>query len=222
MLYIGSSVSEKCRSTLKKLNIAFTVMPDNPALPSPLCSHPDMSAIDICGRLFSAMEMARFFGCCDTRESFGNKYPRDVLFNGFTICNRLFCNEKSFSKAVIEFAKENCIKTVNVNQGYAKCSCVVLGNAGIITADRSIANAAKDICNVLLISEGGILLPPYDYGFIGGASFVLGSAVYFFGDIGKHKDCKEIIDFISECGFTAISLSDEPLSDCGGAIWKND
>ena len=219
MLYIGSLVSDKCRSTLEKLNIPFAVMPDNPYLPSPLCSHPDMSAVNVYGKVFSSGELAKFLDCADTSEKFGEKYPKDVLFNGFTLCHRLFCNEKSFSKTVIAFAKECGYGIVNVKQGYAKCSTLVLGDKGIITADSSIANAASKVCKVLRINEGGILLPPYDYGFIGGASFVIGSTVYFFGDIRSHKNCNEILEFVSECGFSAISLSDEPLFDCGGGIW---
>ena len=219
MLYIGSLVSDKCLETLKKLNIPFTVMPDNLSLPSPLCSHPDMSAVKVCGKLFSSGDIAKFLNCSDTCEPFGERYPSDVLFNGFTLCGRLFCNVKAFSKSVIAFAQKSGVETVNVKQGYAKCSTLVLDDSGIITADTSIANAAKEFCKVLKISEGGILLPPYDYGFIGGASAVIDSTVYFFGDIASHKNFNEILDFISECGFTAISLSDEPLFDCGGGIW---
>ncbi len=218
MLYIGSGVSEKMRDTLRKMNIPFAVMPDNPDLASPLASHPDMSAVRVCGRMFSTGKAAEFFDCTDTGESFGECYPDDVLFNGFTLCGKLFCYEKAFSRAVIEFAKGNGVDTANVKQGYAKCSTLVLGDNGIITADKGIANAAKPFCRVLLIECGGISLPPYEYGFIGGASFIIGDKVFFFGDVSGHKNAKEILNFISDCGFSAVSLSDEPLCDCGGGI----
>ena len=219
MLYIGSAVSDKCRKALKKLNIPFTIIPQNASLPSPVCTHPDMSAVKICGRLFSSGDMAKFFGAADTGEAFGDRYPYDVIFNGFEFCENLVCNENTFSKAVLQFAKDNGLRVINVKQGYAKCSTLVLGTKGVITADISIANALEKVCRVLLIEAGGILLVPYDYGFIGGASFTIGENVYFFGDISSHKNCDRILEFISECGFNAISLSDEPLFDCGGGIW---
>ncbi|MBR5538755.1 MAG: hypothetical protein IKU61_02530 [Clostridia bacterium] len=222
MLYIGSDVSYKCRETLKKLNIPFEVMPQNASLPSPVCTHPDMSAVTIQGRLFSAGDMARFFAAVDTGETFGDRYPYDVIFNGFEIGGNLVCNENSFSKAVLQFATDNGMRVINVNQGYAKCSTLVLGNKGVITADRSIAKALEGVCKVLLIEAGGILLPPYNFGFIGGASFIIGKTVYFFGNICNHRNCDMILNFISECGFNAISLSDEPLFDCGGGIYTDE
>lgn len=222
MLYIGCDVSQKMRETLEKLNIPYSVMPSNPSLPHPINSHPDMSAVTVCEKTFSSGGLAEFFGCTDTGEAFGKSYPYDVLFNGFVLCGKLFCHKKTFSKAVLQFAEDNGIEVINVKQGYAKCSTIVLGNTGIITADKGIADLAKSLCKVLLTDEGGILLPPYDYGFIGGASFVLGDKVFFFGDIKKHKNADIITNFISECGYTSVSLSDEPLCDFGGGISIND
>ena len=76
----------------------------------------------------------------------------------------------------------------------------------------------KNGVNVTLISNGGISLPPYDYGFIGGASGVIGKNVFFFGDISKHPDCKKICSAIENAGYTPVSLSDEELTDLGGII----
>ena len=222
MLYIGSSVSSACKDTLKKLNIPFTLMPDCNALPHPVNSHPDMCAVKVCDKLFSSGEMATFFGCEDIGEPFGKEYPKDILFNGFTLGKRLFCSKKGFSRAATFFAVQNGFEIVNINQGYAKCSTLLLGEVGAITSDESIKRALDPFLKVLKIDAGEILLPPYDYGFIGGASFVLGKTVYFFGEISKHKNSKDILNFISELGFNAVSLSDEPLTDCGGAIWKDE
>ena len=219
MLYIGSAVSTACKDTLKKLNIPFSVMKDNRFLPHPINSHPDMSAVFVCGKLFSAGEMATFFSCADTGEDFGKEYPNDILFNGFTLGKKLFCNKKGFSGTVIDFAVQNGFEVVNVKQGYAKCSTLLLGEVGAITADKDIKKAVEPFCKVLKIEAGDVLLPPYDFGFIGGASFVLGKTVYFFGDISHHRNSNEILNFISELDFNAVSLSDEPLTDCGGAIW---
>lgn len=219
MLYIGSTVTAKQKETLLKLHIPFSVLQEEPTLSMPLAAHPDVRAITVGGVTFSAGKTAAWLGCTDTQESFGSLYPQDVLFNGFVLGNRLFCNTKAFSPAVQTHALQSGMETVHVRQGYAGCSTLVLGDRQIITADRGIAEAAKPFCKVLLISEGGILLPPYKYGFIGGASFVLNGTVYFFGDPDTHKDAASIKACIEKNGYKAVSLSNEPLRDCGSAIW---
>ncbi len=220
MLYIGSTVSEPQKDTLKQLHIPFSVLAAEPALPMPLGAHPDMLAVTVGNVTFSAGETAKVLGCTDTGEAFGKAYPKDVLFNGFTLGNRLFCNKKSFSKVVQAYALACGMEIVDVRQGYAKCSTLVLGDKQIITADRGIAKAAEPFCEVLCIREGGITLAPYAYGFIGGASFILENTVYFFGNIDTHTDAASIRACIEKNGYRAVSLSDEPLCDCGGAIIK--
>jgi hypothetical protein len=69
-----------------------------------------------------------------------------------------------------------------------------------------------------LINDGGISLPPHQYGFIGGASGVVGNRVYFFGNLDLHPDAKIIGEAITSEGFIPVSLSDEELSDFGGII----
>lgn len=67
--------------------------------------------------------------------------------------------------------RKNDIEIVNINQGYARCSTLILNNRTAVTADISVKNALeKDGAKVLLISSGDIKLEGYDYGFIGGAS----------------------------------------------------
>ena len=70
-----------------------------------------------------------------------------------------------------------------------------------------------------MICQGGITLPPYEYGFIGGSSGVYGKKIYFFGDITRHKDADKILKAINDEGYTAVSLSDEELTDLGGIIF---
>ena len=69
-----------------------------------------------------------------------------------------------------------------------------------------------------MINDGGISLPPHQYGFIGGASGVVGKRVYFFGDLDLHPDANIIREAIISEGFIPVSLSDEELSDFGGII----
>ena len=47
---------------------------------------------------------------------------------------------------------------------------------------------------------------------------VLEDSVCFFGNIEEHRDYELIKKFIQECGKRIVSLSDEKLTDIGGAV----
>jgi hypothetical protein len=90
----------------------------------------------------------------------------------------------------------------------------------IITADRAIsASCAQLGIDVLLIREGYISLPPYSFGFIGGASGVCGNNVYFSGSLGSHPDGERIKKFCEKHNKTAISLTDCELKDVGSLFF---
>ena len=71
----------------------------------------------------------------------------------------------------------------------------------------------------IIIENGDISLPPYEYGFIGGAAGVYKNEVYFLGDISLHRSAKKICDAIRAEGFEPVSLSSEPLSDLGRILF---
>ena len=72
---------------------------------------------------------------------------------------------------------------------------------------------------VTLIENGDVLLPPYEYGFIGGASGVFGDTVYFLGDVTKHRSYEKIRKACEGEGKDVVSLSDEGLIDLGRIIF---
>ncbi len=147
------------------------------------------------------------------------KYPDNVSLNAAYAGGRLFCKVSSLDNAVKEFCNSHDIDIINVNQGYSKCSTLVIGENAIITADSSIAKAAlKCDVDVLLISPGNIRLEGADYGFIGGASGVIGKTVYFFGDIELHPDSDSITAFIKRHNYNYTSVGGWPLVDVGGFI----
>ena len=104
--------------------------------------------------------------------------------------NFLFFNNKLYGKVsaidptLYKYCVKNDIEIVNINQGYARCSTLILNNRTAVTADISIKNALeKNGAEVLLISSGDIKLEEYDYGFIGGASGKISdNTVVFFGN----------------------------------------
>ena len=134
--------------------------------------------------------------------------------------DKLFCKADSFSAEIISEASTLEIKTVPVKQGYPACTALKISENAAITADKGMAKALRcEGISVLEIENGSISLPPYEYGFIGGAGEAHGDKVYFFGDIHTHPEGDRLVSFIEENGKTANSLSDGKLCDLGGMIF---
>lgn len=148
-------------------------------------------------------------------ESADKKYPNDILLSGLFLSGRLYGRTDKLSRAVTSLCDEH----VFVKQGYARCSVCKLTEDAIITADKGIASAAmQNGVDVLIISEGSILLEGCDYGFIGGASFTYDDTVFFFGKIEDHPDFEKMSDFAKKHSVKLVSMSKTPLCDVGGAV----
>lgn len=152
-------------------------------------------------------------------ELSGN-YPYNVSLNSALVGNHLICREKSTPDDIKNYCKQKGIKLINVNQGYAKCSTLVVNDNAVITADKGIYNKACDIgIKALQIREGHIRLSGDKYGFIGGSSMRVGDMIFFFGDINTHPDNRIITEFIEREGLKPVSLiNNAMLNDVGGAV----
>lgn len=150
----------------------------------------------------------------------GKNYPENILLNCLYHNNKLYGKLSATDSSVREYCRENNIETVNVNQGYTRCSTLVVNDKAVITADKSIEKGMKNYgVEVLLISAGNIVLEGFDYGFIGGASFSDNNTIYFFGDITKHPDYNKIKEFTSKHNsIIEILCKTQPLTDIGGAV----
>ena len=150
----------------------------------------------------------------------GKNYPENILLNCLYHNNKLYGKLSATDSSVREYCRENNIETVNVNQGYTRCSTLVVNDKAVITADKSIEKGMKNNgVEVLLISAGNIVLEGFDYGFIGGASFSDNNTIYFFGDITKHLDYYKIKEFTSKHNsIIEILCKTQPLTDIGGAV----
>ena len=202
---------------LKDIGFSLVHLPADPSLPEPVSSHADMLMFgNILQKDYYERNKELFcgFDVVLADEKFGCEYPKDVLLNAFAVADTLFGRLESLSVKI----KELYPKAVNLRQGYAKCSTLLFGN-NAVTSDKGIADALSEFgIKVLLITPGHIGLPGYDYGFIGGASFVYEDKIIFFGDITKHPDHIRIKDFAKSSGYELIYDKNEPLTDLGGAI----
>ncbi len=227
-------ISPKMERTLEKYGYFVIKLPRCESLPEAISSHPDslifrlgnifLTTCDFGERAAYVFSDLREFSA-DSRiffidEPLGKSHPEDSRLNAISFGKNLIVNTKTISGQILEIAEKEGFFPQNVNQSYPNCSILKLNEENAITADKGIYKKLTSLgINTMLIESGGISLPPYEYGFIGGASGVDGNRVFFLGNLDLHPSADEIKEFISGLGMKAISLSDEPLSDLGGLMF---
>lgn len=217
-LYISSLIPKSTLSILETMGFVIFPLPPCKTLPSPTSTHADMILFYdgelILSEDYYTANTTLFDKVVLTTEHSSPSYPGDILFNCFVLNNTLFGKLENLSLKI----KERYDKQIDLKQGYAKCSCIVLDDA-IITADENIFGAvSKTTADALKISAGHICLPGYDCGFIGGSSLVFDNTVFFFGDITSHPDHEKIKEFLSVHGYNLAFDKSYPLTDFGGGI----
>ncbi len=232
ILIVDNRIDADCERALLKDGHYLIKLPKDPSLPDAVASHPDtllfcsgrgiITTADYCDEaayIFSDLrELAPDVKISFTADKRGRSYPEDCIMNALVIGKDIFCKADTVSEGIKEFSARGGYEIINVKQGYPACSVLHFGNSAI-TSDEGLARVMNERgIKVTLISSGHISLPPYEYGFIGGASGVVGRKVCFFGDINKHPDCDRICSAIKDEGYTPVSLSDGELTDLGGII----
>ncbi len=228
---VDERLDRECEGALRGFGYEVLKLPKSGYLQPPVSAHPDMLIFIFEDKLFchekyyseaktavDNLAEAGGFKLTASAEMWESEYPRDVLFNAATIGNKLICSKKNTSALILgAYGEKNIIDT---KQGYAKCSTCTVGENGIITADPSIAKAAKGAgIDVLLLKENATRLDGYDTGFIGGASGDDGENVYFCGNLSRHPEGDKITEFCRAHGRDAVSLSDGELYDYGSLIF---
>ena len=148
------------------------------------------------------------------------KYPKDVPLNAFSFKNYFIHNLKFTDKVLLDYYKNFGYEMINIKQGYGKCSCLVT-NDFIITSDGGIYESLRDFIPIYKINHGEIRLQNFNYGFIGGASGVLGKKIFFTGDFSHHSSHEEILKIIKKYNYEIEILSKDPIEDFGSIyfIW---
>ena len=172
-------------------------------------------------RLIKEIEQALFGAVLSfTSDLLRDSYPKDCSLNFFTLDGTIVANSKTLSPAVLKRAKEMGLRLINVKQGYPACTALRLNGKAVITADKGIAKAlVSEGFRAYLIEGGGVALPPYEYGFIGGCAGVFQNTVYFLGDVSRHASFEKIKQAIEQEGMNYISLSGGELRDLGGILF---
>ena len=225
MIIIGESVSGEFSEELSSLGFAVVRLTSFGTLPAPVSSHPDMllfpsegEFLTFPGYLAEASRILNGYGisCRAVEETGGDLYPADVALNALEIGGAVYGHGDAVAKEI----KRRAARFVSVKQGYARCSCAVVADRAVVTADTGLAKAlSSDGIDVLTIRPGHIRLDGYDTGFIGGCGGRLDERRYaFFGNVLSHPDGEAIFQFAKEHGTEIISLGDGELRDYGGII----
>ena len=148
-------------------------------------------------------------------------YPSDCILNFVVVGRYILGCQKAITECIKSIIDNNKLVFKSINQGYAKCSTIVLNDHSVITDDESVFRAVKEFgIDCLLITKGDVKLDGFNYGFIGGASFVdeQERKVFFFGDITKHSDYIRIKEFIENKSYYLHYIPGKQLTDIGGAV----
>jgi len=231
---VGYDTPLEIKNSLLGLGFNLKILPCTTNLDMPIRSHADMLIFNLEKSIFCSKgyyKLAENVFCdlaeygyqivkCDTELD--ADYPHDIPFNVALFKNTLIGNTKYTASEIIEYASSHKFDISSVKQGYAKCSTVILGDIGIITADKGIAQTVLSKGAKILEIENsseGITLPGYNYGFLGGASGVFENNVYFAGDILLHPQGTKIKLFCEKLGFNTVCLSNKKLFDIGGILF---
>ena len=212
---------------LERWNYTALKIPKCQSLSEPVSCHPDM-LFSVLGerrvltdRVYFESNTAFFdrligYGVevSISQGCLSEKYPCDILFDAIKTDSLLVGNLKFTAPELFVQG----VKTVNVKQGYALCSTLLLDGAAI-SADAGICKTlSENGYDILKITPGDIQLPGYGCGFVGGASAVLSEerVVVFFGDVYSHKDGEKIVAFCEKHGYKVCQDKVLPLTDYGG------
>ncbi len=230
---IGERANDFIINGLSDNGFNVLLLPADNRLAPPVASHADMLLLTIDNNVFcnkdyyekngDIFKLIREYGYNIVSLDFevSNAYPYDVALNQAIIGNHVIGRKESAAVGALEYALAHQYTYHNVNQGYAKCSTLILNEKAIISADAGIISLAKTLgVNALKIENGvsEITLDGYDYGFIGGASAIYCDKVFFFGNLNLHSNARQIADHCMSNGLFPISLGEEGLCDVGGAI----
>ncbi len=225
---IDPRLSETIKKNLDNAGFFTISVPLSHLVDTPLSGHPDIQLFlheknlfvqpDIDNSFLHKIDRYVNIIQCTTRLK--RSYPDDTPYNIACTGTIAIHKNDSTDKCILEYFLQNKINIINTRQGYSKCSTLIVDESSIITADKSIHNAAMSAgIDSLLITHGHVDLPGYNYGFIGGASGKFRNTIYLTGRINHHPDAVRIRSFIESRGLNLIFLSDQKIFDSGSIFF---
>ena len=209
---------------LLELGFRPALLPPSEAIGDAVADHVDLSLLLLRGRGFVTREgYDRVHPLCPSlpltviEEPTAKGYPEEARLNLLTVGEDAFFLSGNAPRAVLAYLTDNGYRLHPVKQGYPACTVLAPDARHAISSDEGMRRALFACgIEVLAIGTEGVSLPPYPYGFLGGAAGVYGGTVYFLGDLRTHPDGERIAAFIEGCGMRIESLCDGGLVDLGG------
>lgn len=210
--YISESAPSILIEYLRNKGYNLNIVRASSDINSPISSHADIRFCRL-GLRDSDMVIESMPG------ELASDYPLDVPFNACCTGRFFIHSLDASSPRLLAAAEKLGMISIDVRQGYARCSTIPVDESSIITYDRGIAKACIAAgLDVLTVEPGHVLLPGYDTGFIGGTTGVFEDEIVFAGDLSRHPDFLSIRSFIEDRGRRVVFFDDFPLTDIGSII----
>ena len=228
IIIVSEDIYTESTKELKRLGYNLVFSYNNKAVNSYLSKHVDMQLVKTnentlvsspeCFEYYNDVLASNHIRLVKGESSLSRNYPGDIAYNVSVGKDNAIHNFKYTDSVVKETLGDKCF--INVSQGYTSCTLCRINDTAYITSDAGIYNTLANYkINVLQISAGNILLPGFDYGFIGGAMFYINKVTLAVnGNINYHPDSEKIISFCKQYNVDVVSLSDNPIMDIGSAI----
>lgn len=231
LLAVDARMEAGMKNALKTFGINLVEIPPCHGLGEPVAGHVDLQIIHVRDNIMvcqphlpaTVYEKLKEYGfdiyAGDTVLK--KDYPSDVAYNVAIVGQVAFHNTKYTDRVIIDLLSRFKIRLVHVNQGYTKCSVLPVSDNSIITDDPSIEKAAaREGLRVLKIPpQKNILLPGFNYGFIGGvAGFIGKNVLAFAGNMDMLDSRDEIKGFLAEHNVKWVNLGHNGIHDYGSLI----
>ena len=226
--FVDYRTTENEINSLKKLNYDVIKIPKDNNLYEAINGHTDIQ-LNILNKntliinkninlSFKELLKTKNINFIESNSTLSSKYPSNISLNAYITDNYLVHNLKFTDKKILEYCKNK--KTINVNQGYTKCSILPLREKVIITNDTGIYNTLKNEgFDILLLPFGDIELSGFNYGFIGGVGGMISNdSMAFFGSLDNYAFGNEVKKFLYKYDIKPIYLSNTKLIDRGSLL----
>lgn len=226
--FVDYRTTENEINSLKKLNYDVIKIPKDNNLYEAINGHTDIQ-LNILNKntliinkninlSFKELLKTKNINFIESDSTLSSKYPSNISLNAYITDNYLVHNLKFTDKKILEYCKNK--KTINVNQGYTKCSILPLREKVIITNDTGIYNTLKNEgFDILLLPFGDIELSGFNYGFIGGVGGIISNdSMAFFGSLDNYAFGNEVKKFLYKYDIKPIYLSNTKLIDRGSLL----
>lgn len=226
--FVDYRTTENEINSLKKLNYDVIKIPKDNNLYEAINGHTDIQ-LNIINKhtlivnkninlSFKELLKAKNINFIESEITLSSKYPNNISLNAYITENYLVHNLKFTDKKILEYCKNK--KSINVNQGYTKCSILPLREKAIITNDTGIYNTLKnENFDILLLPFGDIELSGFNYGFIGGVGGMISSdSMAFFGSLDNYAFGNEVKKFLYKYDIKPIYLNNTKLIDRGSLL----